>query len=130
MLKPFGKLLDLGLVGEHADFNGLGWHITLKRCQLRLDINGFNGLNGKGVLAGDGCNDRTGMPAEAGDGLQICLQPGTTDTRLSAPFQRHVPAAQLQTPAFTAQRLIAVMQRLQPDDSGLLYDFEGLRFEP
>lgn len=60
----------------------------------------------------------------------VGLQPGTTDTRLSAPFQRHVPAAQLQTPAFTAQRLVAVMQRLQADDSGLLYDFEGLRFEP
>jgi NAD(P)-dependent dehydrogenase (short-subunit alcohol dehydrogenase family) len=60
----------------------------------------------------------------------VGLQPGTTDTALSAPFQRNVPAAQLQTPAFTAQRLVAVMERLQPADSGQLFDFDGIGFAP
>jgi NAD(P)-dependent dehydrogenase (short-subunit alcohol dehydrogenase family) len=60
----------------------------------------------------------------------VGLQPGTTDTGLSAPFQRNVPAEQLQSPVFTAQRLVSVMERLQPGDSGQLFDFEGLAFDP
>jgi NAD(P)-dependent dehydrogenase (short-subunit alcohol dehydrogenase family) len=64
------------------------------------------------------------------DFIIVGLQPGTTDTRLSAPFQRNVPAEQLQSPAFTAKRLVAVMQRLTATDSGRLFDFEGLEFDP
>lgn len=60
----------------------------------------------------------------------VGLQPGTTDTALSAPFQRNVPPEQLQTPQYTASQLIKVMQVLQPQDSGQLFDFLGLRFEP
>jgi NAD(P)-dependent dehydrogenase (short-subunit alcohol dehydrogenase family) len=60
----------------------------------------------------------------------VGLQPGTTDTPLSAPFQRNVPPAQLQTPAFTAEKLIEVMCALQPQDSGGLFDFLGMPFEP
>ena len=62
--------------------------------------------------------------------IVVGLQPGTTDTRLSAPFQRNVPEGQLQTPEYTAKQLLGVMQRLQPDDSGGLYDFLGLPFAP
>jgi len=60
----------------------------------------------------------------------VGLQPGTTATALSAPFQRNVPADQLQTPEYTASQLIKVMQALQPVDSGELFDFLGLRFAP
>jgi NAD(P)-dependent dehydrogenase (short-subunit alcohol dehydrogenase family) len=60
----------------------------------------------------------------------VGLQPGTTDTALSAPFQRGVPADQLQTPEFTANQLIKVMRALQKDHSGNLYDFLGFRFDP
>lgn len=60
----------------------------------------------------------------------VGLQPGTTDTRLSAPFQRNVPESQLQTPEFTAAHLIDVMERLTLSDSGRLFDFLGLAFEP
>jgi len=60
----------------------------------------------------------------------VGLQPGTTDTPLSAPFQRNVPKDQLQTPQYTADQLMKVMQRLRPEDSGSLYDFLGLPFEP
>lgn len=60
----------------------------------------------------------------------VGLQPGTTATDLSAPFQRNVPAEQLQTPEYTAKQLIKVMQALQPADSGELFDFLGLRFAP
>jgi hypothetical protein len=60
----------------------------------------------------------------------VGLQPGTTDTALSAPFQRNVPPDQLQTPAFTAEKLIDVMYSLQAQDSGRLFDFLGVPFEP
>jgi len=60
----------------------------------------------------------------------VGLQPGTTDTALSKPFQRNVPEGQLQTPQYTATQLVKVMQALQPQDSGGLFDFLGLPFEP
>ena len=61
----------------------------------------------------------------------VCgLQPGTTDTALSAPFQRNVSAEHLQTTEYTAIQLIKVMQALEPQDSGLLFDFLGLSFAP
>ncbi len=60
----------------------------------------------------------------------VGLQPGTTDTALSAPFQRGVPDGHLQTPAYTADQLCRVMKHLQERDSGLLFDFLGLPFEP
>ena len=60
----------------------------------------------------------------------VGLQPGTTDTALSAPFQRNLPDDQLQTPAYTAEQLLRVMTALQQEDSGSLYDFLGLPFAP
>ena len=60
----------------------------------------------------------------------VGLQPGTTDTALSEPFQRNVPPGQLQTPAFTAEKLIDVMSALRSQDSGLLFDFLGMPFDP
>ncbi len=60
----------------------------------------------------------------------VGLQPGTTDTELSAPFQKGLTAEQLQSPDFTAKHLIAVMNVLEKEDSGKLFDFEGLPFEP
>ncbi len=60
----------------------------------------------------------------------VGLQPGTTNTALSAPFQKGLTEAQLQTPEFTASHLIQVMQVLEVEDSGKLFDFEGLTFEP
>jgi flavin reductase (DIM6/NTAB) family NADH-FMN oxidoreductase RutF/NAD(P)-dependent dehydrogenase (short-subunit alcohol dehydrogenase family) len=60
----------------------------------------------------------------------VGLQPGTTDTALSAPFQKNLSAAQLQTPEFTAKNLIKVMSVIESDDSGQLFDFAGFPFEP
>lgn len=60
----------------------------------------------------------------------VGLQPGTTDTALSAPFQRGVSAEDLQTPEYTASQLINVMAALEGSDSGRLYDFLGLPFDP
>jgi NAD(P)-dependent dehydrogenase (short-subunit alcohol dehydrogenase family) len=60
----------------------------------------------------------------------VGLQPGTTDTKLSEPFQRGVLPENLQTVEYTASQLIKVMFALEPKDSGLLFDFLGLPFNP
>jgi len=60
----------------------------------------------------------------------VGLQPGTTDTALSAPFQRHVPEGALQTPDYTATQLLKVLESLKPEDSGGLFDFLGIPFTP
>lgn len=62
--------------------------------------------------------------------LVVGLQPGTTDTALSEPFKRNVPPDHLQTPEFTASHLLRVMQCLQAQDSGQLFDFLGIPFAP
>jgi len=58
------------------------------------------------------------------------MQPGTTQSALSAPFSHHVAPDALQSPAFTAQHLYQVLQQCQPSDSGKLVDFMGEFFEP
>ncbi|MGB1311725.1 MAG: SDR family NAD(P)-dependent oxidoreductase [Leucothrix sp.] len=60
----------------------------------------------------------------------IGLQPGTTDTALSAPFQRGVSPENLQSPKYTAGQLVTVMGAVMPEDSGSLFDFLGLPFDP
>ncbi|MDA3920282.1 MAG: SDR family oxidoreductase [Salinisphaera sp.] len=62
----------------------------------------------------------------------ICvgLHPGTVNTGLSEPFQKRVPAKQLQTPEQAAKHLLGVIAQLSPDDSGQLFDWAGKRIQP
>ena len=53
------------------------------------------------------------------------LHPGTTDTELSAPFQKNVPAEKLFTPDFVAERLMAVIADLSAEDSGGFKAWDG-----
>jgi NAD(P)-dependent dehydrogenase (short-subunit alcohol dehydrogenase family) len=55
----------------------------------------------------------------------VALHPGTVDTALSRPFQRHVPAGKLFTAAHSADRLLDVLERLEPKDSGGFYAYDG-----
>lgn len=57
--------------------------------------------------------------------IVLCLHPGTTDTELSRPFQARVPEGKLFTPAFVAERLLAVMGKRTPHDSGSFWDWAG-----
>lgn len=57
----------------------------------------------------------------------VTLHPGTVDTDMSRPFQRGVPTEQLFTPAYSAERLLAVLDDLSPADSGLCFDWSGAR---
>lgn len=55
----------------------------------------------------------------------VSVHPGTTDTRLSEPFQANLPAGQLQSAASTAARLAGVAQSMQPEQTGLLLNWDG-----
>ncbi|WP_251977486.1 SDR family NAD(P)-dependent oxidoreductase [Salinicola avicenniae] len=57
--------------------------------------------------------------------IVLCLHPGTTDTKLSEPFQARVPEGKLFTPAFVAERLLAVMGERGPAESGTFWDWAG-----
>ncbi|MEB0043898.1 MULTISPECIES: SDR family NAD(P)-dependent oxidoreductase [unclassified Pseudomonas] len=48
----------------------------------------------------------------------LSLHPGTTDTQLSKPFQANVPADKLFTCEFSASRLLELVDRHGPQDTG------------
>ena len=60
----------------------------------------------------------------------IGLHPGTVDTDLSKPFQGNVPEGKLFTPEFSAEKLLAVIDKVTPEDSGHLLDWAGETVEP
>jgi NAD(P)-dependent dehydrogenase (short-subunit alcohol dehydrogenase family) len=54
----------------------------------------------------------------------LALHPGTTDTDLSAPFQRNVPEGKLFSPEFVAERLLSVIENTDTNDSGSFLDWD------
>ena len=55
----------------------------------------------------------------------IALHPGTTDTDLSQPFQRNVQEGRLFPVEFTVDSLMNVINGMDEDNSGGLYDWAG-----
>jgi NAD(P)-dependent dehydrogenase (short-subunit alcohol dehydrogenase family) len=55
----------------------------------------------------------------------VALHPGTVDTGLSGPFAK--TGLETQSPTQSAARLIAVIDALSPDQTGLLFDHMGKR---
>ena len=60
----------------------------------------------------------------------VALHPGTVDTGLSKPFQRGVPAEKLFAPAYSAERLLAVLDGLTPAQSGRIFAWDGAEITP
>lgn len=55
------------------------------------------------------------------------LHPGTTDTRLSKPFQRGVPAERLFAVERTVAQLMGIIEALEEQDSGAFFSWDGSR---
>ena len=55
----------------------------------------------------------------------VALHPGTVDTGLSAPFGKS--GMDVQTPAMAADRLMDVIDRLTPNETGTFFDYRGDR---
>ncbi|MEB3295745.1 MAG: SDR family NAD(P)-dependent oxidoreductase [Synechococcales bacterium] len=59
--------------------------------------------------------------------IVVTLHPGTTDTRLSHPFQRNVPPEKLFSTERTVTQLLTVLDGLQNQDSGEFFSWDGSR---
>jgi NAD(P)-dependent dehydrogenase (short-subunit alcohol dehydrogenase family) len=59
--------------------------------------------------------------------IVVTLHPGTTDTRLSKPFQRNVPPEKLFPVERTVTQLLSVLADLTPEDSGEFFSWDGSR---
>jgi NAD(P)-dependent dehydrogenase (short-subunit alcohol dehydrogenase family) len=57
----------------------------------------------------------------------VLLHPGTTDTRLSKPFQRNVPPEKLFSIERTVAQLWTVLNQLELDSSGQFFSWDGAR---
>ncbi|MBD3754638.1 MAG: SDR family NAD(P)-dependent oxidoreductase [Gammaproteobacteria bacterium] len=60
----------------------------------------------------------------------VGLHPGTVDTPLSKPFQRSLGPDRLFAPSDTADRLIAVLDGLNPGQSGRIFAWDGEEISP
>ena len=60
----------------------------------------------------------------------VGLHPGTVDTALSKPFQRGVPKDKLFAPAYSAERLLRVLDGLDASASGRVFDWAGEEITP
>merc|ERR1719482_380017 len=95
-------------VGSISD-NGLGgwWSYRMSKAALNMaTVNMANELRRRDVYA-------------------VALHPGTTDTDLSVPFQANVKPEKLFTVKYTVDSLLAVLDGLQPEDSGGFFAFDG-----
>lgn len=99
-------------VGSIDDNQIGGWH-TYRASKAALNM----------ILR----NGAIELSRKAGDALCVGLHPGTVDTALSKPFQRNVPEGKLFTPAYSAERMLTVIDGLSSGDSGHLFAYDGER---
>lgn len=59
------------------------------------------------------------------DAVVVALHPGTVDTAMSRPFQANVAPERLFTPLQAADKLLTVIDRLTPMQSGGFFDHKG-----
>ncbi|AKG23644.1 SDR family NAD(P)-dependent oxidoreductase [Calothrix sp. 336/3] len=57
--------------------------------------------------------------------IVITYHPGTTDTRLSRPFQKNVPPEKLFSPERTASQLLQLITKLEMPDSGQFFSWDS-----
>jgi len=53
------------------------------------------------------------------------LHPGTTDTKLSAPFHRNVPESQIFSPDKSVIHIGELVKKMTPDQTGQFWSFDG-----
>ena len=59
----------------------------------------------------------------------LLFHPGTTDTKLSKPFQKNLPDGQLHSPEVTAKALLELIKRSGPSDSGKFINLDGTEID-
>lgn len=97
-------------VGSIGDNRSGGWH-SYRASKAALNM----------ILLNLAIETRRRAP----ETLVVGLHPGTVDSGLSRPFQRSVADGRLFTPAFSASRLLAVIDGLGVQDNGRVLDWSG-----
>ena len=97
-------------VGSISD-NRLGGWVSYRASKAALNM----------VLKTAAIEHRRSRPQS----VVMALHPGTVDTHLSSPFQRGVPEGKLFDAAFSAGRLLEVIDSTQADDSGGFFAWDG-----
>ncbi len=64
------------------------------------------------------------------DAIIVALHPGTVETSLSSPFSGGGQHGGRFTPEQAASKLLAVIDRLSPSDSGQIFDYDGHNIQP
>ena len=57
--------------------------------------------------------------------ILVGLHPGTVDSELSKPFQRNTPKEKLFTPDHSVSKMLQLLEKLNPDDTGKLFAWDG-----
>jgi len=60
----------------------------------------------------------------------VGLHPGTVDSDLSKPFQDNVPKGKLFTPQYSAEKMLAVLENLTPEQTGKTFAWDGAEISP
>lgn len=102
-------------VGSISDNRGGGWHA------YRASKTALNMLMRNYAIEQEFRNS---------DAIIVGLHPGTVDTDLSKPFQSGLPDGQVITPEKSAHSLLKVIDGLQPEDSGKVFDWLGKEVLP
>lgn len=64
------------------------------------------------------------------EAIVVGMHPGTVNSNLSRPFQRNLAAGQLFSPEVSVARMLDVIDRLEPEDSGHCIAWDGTRIAP
>ncbi|MFT7433894.1 MAG: NAD(P)-dependent dehydrogenase (short-subunit alcohol dehydrogenase family) [Alphaproteobacteria bacterium] len=62
--------------------------------------------------------------------IVVGIHPGTVDSKLSKPFQRNVPEGKLFTAADSVNKMLEVLERLTPTDSGKCFGWDNEEIKP
>lgn len=57
--------------------------------------------------------------------IVVALHPGTTDTRLSSPFQQNVPSEKLFSVERCTEQLLSIINRLSCENNGQFFNWDG-----
>ncbi len=62
--------------------------------------------------------------------IVVGIHPGTVESPLSKPFKNNIPAQKLFTPELSAEKILQVLLKLTPQQTGRCFAWDGTEIEP
>lgn len=108
--EPFGFAALSAMVGSISDNQSGGWYsYRMSKAALNMFIKTL-GIEWKRCFP---------------KAYALAIHPGTTDTPLSEPFQRNIASDKLYPAPQTAERILAIVENAQPEQSGSFLFWDG-----